>query len=518
VTPGQRPSSPEGHAAEGDAARLDAVDGNVAPTELIATFPETLRRVRDGARFCGLFAMAAKGGEVELRAVVSEDGVLAVEDVAVGERGYASLSPEIPAADWYERRLRDLVGVEPVGHAGCEPLVFPVPPGAHPPLGREGDPTVALSPDPTPPVPHVHGEGVFAIPYGPVRSGVFEAVEYLVETSGEDIPYLRTRIFYKHRGIESRFTDMSVEEGVLLAERVEGVASVAHALAFSAAVEQLGEVAVTPQAELVRVVHAELERVANHLDTMVRHTEAAGQAVAYAVLSHHKERVQRLRARLCGSRFGRGVVVPGGLAQPLRIRPAEVLTAVAPLQQRIAEDVRRLMDTPSFVDRLRGTGVLSRDDARRFALVGPVGRASGEMEDLRTSRPYGGYARLGHRVLERRLGGDALSRQLVRIDEIAGAFHLLRQAIDLLSELGEPVSWREPVPMVSGRAIGWAEAPHGELLSVVEVDSGRLTHVTQRSASFHNLAAYSSAFPKDIFTDVAFIEASFGLSIAGAAC
>jgi formate hydrogenlyase subunit 5 len=75
-----------------------------------------------------------------------------------------------------------------------------------------------------------------------------------------------------------------------------------------------------------------------------------------------------------------------------------------------------------------------------------------------------------------------------------------------------------PVAAVGGRAVGWAEAPQGEVLSLVEAVDGRVTHVTQRSASFHNLAAYPSAFQKDIFTDVAFIEASFGLSIAGAAC
>jgi formate hydrogenlyase subunit 5 len=508
--------------AEHSVRRVEEHSGAVptAPTPPTGTFPATLQRVHDGARFCGLFALPRAAGDAQLLSVVSDDGALVVEEatVAAGEWRYSSLTSEVPAAGWYERRIRDLFGIQPMGHPRLDPLVFPRPPGTHAPLGVAGEPSVAMTPDLTPLAPHVHGEGVFAIPYGPVRSGVFEAIEYLIETSGEDIPHLRTRIFYKHRGLESRFPGMTVEDGVVLAERVEGVASVAHALAFSAAVEQLGGVVVPLQTQLVRVVHAELERVANHLDTFVRHTEAAGQAVAYAVISHHKERVQRLRARLCGSRFGRGAVVPGGVGQPLRVRPTEVLAAVAPLQRSVEGDLRRLMDTPSFVDRLRGTGVLSRDDARQFAVVGPVGRASGQAEDVRTSRPYGGYAQLGHRLAERHDGGDALARQLVRIDELAGAFHLVRQAVDMLDQLGEPTTWREKVPRVSGRAIGWAEAPQGEVLSVVEAGEGQLSHVTQRSASFHNLAAYPSAFPKDIYTDVAFVEASFGLSIAGAAC
>ncbi len=484
-------------------------------------FSATLQRVRDGARFCGLFARVPRPSDTaQLLALVSDGGELFVEEIEVPavDGRYTSLTPAVPAAGWYERRIRDLFGIEPVGHPRLDPLVFPVPPEGRPPLGAEGDPTVEMAPDPAPLPSHVQGEGVFTIPYGPVRSGVFEAVEYLVETSGEDIPHLRARIFYKHRGVEAHFCGLGVDDGALLAERVEGVASVAHASAFCAAVEQLGGVAVPFQSQLVRVVHAELERVANHLDSIVRHTEAAGQAVAYALFSHHKERVQRLRTRLCGSRFGRGVVVPGGVSGPLGLPPAEVLGTVGGLRRAVGRDVRLLMDTPSFVDRLRGTGVVSHDDARAFAVVGPVGRASGQDEDVRRSRPYGGYARLGHRVAERREGGDALVRQQVRIYEIAEAFHLMRQALDMLDELGEPTSWRAEVPKVSGRAIGWAEAPQGELLSLVEAEDGRLTHVTVRSASFHNLAAYPSAFPKDIFTDVAFIEASFGLSIAGASC
>ncbi len=511
----------------------------------VAAFPSTRQRVADGARFCGLFeasrdeASRVEGSPVEgsplegsrdegsreagaaaLLSVVSTKGALLVEELRLDVRkaqSYESLTPAIPAAGWYERRLRDLFGIEPLGHPRLDPLAFPVPAGSAAPRGEGGDPTLPMTPDLTPLPAHVQGEGVFTLPYGPVRSGVFEAVEVLIETSGEDIAHLRTRIFYKHRGIEARFCGLDVADGALLAERVEGVASVAHAVAFSQAIEQIGGISVPFEAQLVRVVHAELERVANHLDTMVRHTEAAGQAVAYAVLSHHKERVQRLRARLCGSRFGRGVVVPGGVTRPLRLRPSEVLAAVTPLERQIGEDIRRLMDTPSFVDRLRKTGVLAQGDARRFAVVGPVGRASGQPEDVRSSRPYGAYQRLGQRIVEAHDEGDALARQRVRIAEIAGAFHLVRQAVDLLDELGEPQSWRVGVPSVTGRSIGWAEAPHGELLYLVEAAQGRLVQVTQRSASFHNLAAYPAAFPKDIFTDVAFIEASFGLSMAGAA-
>ena len=79
---------------------------------------------------------------------------------------------------------------------------------------------------------HVAGPGLFTIPHGPVRSGVVESIEYLVETPGEDIPHLNMRVLYKHRGIEKRFEGMTPADGVLLAERAEGIATVAHALAY----------------------------------------------------------------------------------------------------------------------------------------------------------------------------------------------------------------------------------------------------------------------------------------------
>ena len=126
------------------------------------------------------------------------------------------------------------------------------------------------------------GPGLFTIPHGPVRSGVMESIEYLVETPGEDIAHLNMRVFYKHRGIEKRFEQLPAADGVLLAERTEGVASVAHALAYCHAMERLAGVSVPWPAGLVRVLHAELERLAAHLDSAVRLADAAGLAVATA--------------------------------------------------------------------------------------------------------------------------------------------------------------------------------------------------------------------------------------------
>jgi Ni,Fe-hydrogenase III large subunit len=492
---------------------------SLVPEQLAAAVAE---RVAGGARFAGLFASARDGGSTVIRALLAHHGALDVVEaqLAPGSDRYPALSPLVPAAGWYEREIHDVFGIEPVGHPRLDPLVLPLDSNAQrfprPGTSRR-DETLRLELDTSALPGHVAGEGLFTIPYGPVRSGVFESVEYLVETFGEDISHMRTRVYYKHRGIEQRFGGLGFDDGVLLAERVEGTAAVAHAVAFCQALEALAAVEVPRRAALVRVVHAELERVATHLDSVARNTEAAGQSVAYARMTLHKERVQRLRAQLCGHRFGRGVVVPGGVAGPPLLAPAEAQRALGALEHAIAGDARSLMNTPSFLDRLRRTGVISPAAAALHGALGPVGRGSGLAEDVRAERPYAAYPSLGFQPAEPSGDGDALARQRVRLDEITTAFHLLRQALDQLSGDGDEAPWRCRLPVVEGLGLGWVEAPQGELVYLVEADARRLIRVKPRSASFHNLALFPRAFGGDILTDFAFIEASFGLSIAGVA-
>ena len=305
--------------------------------------------------------------------------------------------------------------------------------------------------------------GIFTIPHGPVRSGVTESIEYLVETPGEAIPHLNMRVFYKYRGVEDRFAGMTVADGVLLAERTEGIASVAHALAFCHAIETLAGCQPPPAAGLVRVLHAELERIANHLDVAVRLSDAAGLAVATARLALHKERVLRLVSALCGNRFGRGVVVPGGVSALPLLPPPQILAEADKLCQAVTADAAALMATSSFLDRLRGTGPLTPARARQHGALGPIGKASGYADDARLTRPYDGYLSLAVPAAPAHTAGDALARLRLRWEEVDQAFGLIRQAAEDLSAeraAGLPRVSCEPV---RGRAVGWAEAPQGEV-------------------------------------------------------
>jgi Ni,Fe-hydrogenase III large subunit len=461
---------------------------------------------------CELTALVAVADRIEmLRTLVRPD--------PDGVMRYDSLSREVPAAFWYERALHDLSGVVPVGHPRLDPLLLarsetspPPRPGSD--VGHDGAPVFAEhlgSVD-------VVGEGMFTLPLGPVRSGVMESIEFLVETPGEDIPYLNIRPHYKHRGIAKQFENRAVDDAVLVAERVEGISSVAHALAFSHAIEDLCNLDVTAEHQLLRVALAELERIANHLDVTMRLADAAGLAVATSRFGWHKERVLRLQGDLTGSRFGRGVIAPGGSTRRVEVHAPSQIEELKTLDQQVGSDIAALERSASFLDRLRTTGPLAHELARTHGALGPIGRASGVDNDVRRERPYDGYPRVTTIPPPLAGAGDALARARVRWHEVHSS---TRAAVEALTALGSRVV--DATPRLTAGAIrdgistGSAESAQGEVLYLVEMRDGRVRRCFARSASFHNLVLFHDVFAGDIFTDFPFIEASFGLGYAGVA-
>lgn len=405
---------------------------------------------------------------------------------------YGPLSDSWPAAVWAERELVEREGVRFLG------------------LDAE---RALTAPDADRLERRVDGFDVFTIPYGPVRSGVFEAIQFQVETGGEDVPRVETRPFFKHRGMERRFEGLDPDRATYVAERVAGIASVAYACAFAQAVERALGVKPPPRAERWRAVHAELERLANHLDVVAKEAETAALSVGQARFQVLKENVMRLRAALCGSRFGRGVVVPGGVRIDGRVDLDALLGALDAFERELRGDRRLFLGTESMTDRLVNAGRLSRATVEDLGAVGPLARGSGVSTDARHERPYGDYHRLGLQVVTAR-AGDAMARVEVRFGEMFESLRILRQAIDQLRRRDGEL--RVEVPRGTGEALGWAEAPQGELAIWVEVDGGAVRRVRIAAPDLRNWALFDRAFPRDVLTDFGFIEHSFGLTPAGA--
>jgi formate hydrogenlyase subunit 5 len=263
-----------------------------------------------------------------------------------------------------------------------------------------------------------------------------------------------------------------------------------------------------------RVVHAELERIACHLDVIAKQAEATALFVGLARFQVLKEEVMRLRGELSGSRFGRGAVAPGGVRSAGTAELDRLRDRLDGFEREFQRDRRLFLRTASMTDRLIGSGRLSRTLVEDYCAVGPVARGSGLSVDARHERPYGDYRRLGLRVVAER-DGDAMARVAVRFGEIDESLRILRQAIDHLSRRNGALSTELPRDG-SGAAFGWAEAPQGELVAWVEVRDGLVHRVHLASPSFRNWALFEHAFAGDVLTDFAFIEHSFGLTPAGA--
>lgn len=468
----------------------------VSKTVEMSAFRAALGELRDtGARFITIFVAGLP--EPALTAVLALRGDLVLVQAPAGAGGriaYQELGAWWPAMEWPEREMIER-----------DPRVVSEQPPDRPPLTRPDPDLIASS---------LRGLDVFTIPFGPVRSGVFEAIQFQIETGGEDVPRLQTRPFFKHRGIEARLRGLTPEQGVALVERVAGIASCAYASAFSHAVERALGVEAPPQAQRWRAVHCELERMACHLDVIAKEAETTALYVGQARFQLLKETVQRMRAALTGSRFGRGAILPGGVRCAENVDAESLRPELNSLERELARDRRLFLSTSSMTDRLIGGGHLDRALIEEHGAVGPLARGSGVSVDARHERPYGDYWRLGLRVVTDP-GGDAMARINVRFGELFQSLRLLRQATEQLQR--QEGALTVPLPKRgSGTACGWAEAPQGELVVWLALRDGLIHQVHIASPSLRNWALFDHAFPKDVLTDFAFIEHSFGLTVAGA--
>ncbi|MES1956317.1 NADH-quinone oxidoreductase subunit C [Salinisphaera hydrothermalis] len=444
----------------------------------------------------------AKGQAFELWCCAPVDGRL------------PSVADIVPLASWYEREMRDLFALEFDDMPESAPLVLHE--GAssqYPPMEPAHACDHALTFERTAwHAPEIAGNGdVQRLPFGPVRADVMESAQFIFYYLGEAILHYQPRLFFKHRGLEKRFEGVAPALGPVLAERVSGVGSFAHAWAYCRAVESMTDVGIPLRAELLRTLLAELERIYNHLHYFAHLASTTTLYVGDAQGRLLEERAKQINARLTGSRFLRGVMVPGGLRRDLSLT-ADLLTDVYALADDAAAYIERLESTPSYLDRLIETGVLSHEVAYDQGATGPVERASGLDRDLRRDHPYSMYLDIPLEISTAE-NGDALARARVRAAELNESFEMVKRLSR--HNLKGPVRANLTVP-AGGMGLGWVEGARGSLYYAVHTDTdGRLARVKIKSPSFSNWRVFPFTMHGGDIMDYAINEASFGLTIAG---
>jgi len=428
-----------------------------------------------------------------------------------GHRQLPSLARSVPLLGWYEREMQELGGVTFTDHPEPYPLVI------HegyridsPPLGPEAESGQIHGAYAPPTMPELRNDQVQDLYWGPVRADFVETGEFHFSYIGEAILHYHPRLFYKHRGLEKRFVGLRPEQAVFLAERVSGVGSVCHALAYCQAVEAAWGIEVPTRAQLLRVILAELERLYNHFHYFGLLAKTTTLKVASAEGLLLEERVKQLNGRLSGSRFLRSLLCVGGLHRDIA---AEHLgRELEPLIYEADAYLQALHSTASHLDRLMGTGVLPRQAAFDQGATGPVARASGLDRDLRRDHPYAAYGKLRFNVPVREKG-DAMARAEVRAESLREAFALIVQAAGRLK--AGPIHAEFTVPVGEQAGLGWTESPRGSLLYAVRIRDGRLQRVKIKSPSFSNWRVFPLTVHDTNMMDYAINEASFGLTIAG---
>ncbi len=298
----------------------------------------------------------------------------------------------------------------------------------------------------------------------------------------------------------------------MLAESVSGDNCFAHAVCYSQAVENACGIEASPRALGIRLIGLEFERLVCHVSDVGGLCTDVGFSVAAAYATRLKESLLQASVQCCGTRYWRGIAVPGGLRFNFdSARIAELAQAVARASRDFSKIARLTLETPSIQNRFETAGILDPKVARDLAVVGPVARASGIDLDVRRDHPYGAY---GNHPLEVPVThyGDVMARARIRIDEAAVSARLIQEAARSLPD-GSVFTPLASQGVIQGFSA--VESPRGELCYCVAVRGGHLTRCHIKSPSFQNWPAMPLAVAGNIIADFPLINKSFNLSYSG---
>jgi Ni,Fe-hydrogenase III large subunit/Ni,Fe-hydrogenase III component G len=464
-------------------------------------------------------------GAFKIYAVFSVPGVDRFEIIVLpleGDLTFPSITPDISAAHWYEREIRDMFGLIPKGHPDLRRLVFhdSFPKDSYPLRkdwnitgpGRKawGEGTAREEPYQ---FMKVEGEGVYEIPVGPVHAGIIEPGHFRFSAVGETIFFLEPRLFYTHKGTEKLFETLGVGEGVKLAERVSGTSSFSHSVAYCMAVERMAGVDIPEKAKAIRTLILELERLYNHIGDIGNMCAGTGLAVGYAKGALIKERLMQLNERVSGSRYLRGINIVGGITKDVFTHADDLLMTVDLAIKEYKELMKLLLGAVSHVERLENTGRLSKEIAVKLGVTGVAARASDVNDDIRKAHPHLLYDRLefeAHTMAR----GDVFARMMIRAEEAECSASMINALLE--KNYGDLLAAEiKDIPEYAS-ALGYTETPRGSVFYwVMSGREGKPLRVKLRSPSYCNWPAVPFAVHGNIVPDFPLCNKSFNLSYSG---
>lgn len=473
------------------------------PIVPIAEFEASVREALAAhSRMIGLFGLDAPHAPGTVVAVLSNRMTSSIAIVGTvfspSENRYASFAEQFPQTNYFECELAEDQLIVPEGHPWLRPV-------------RKQ--TTVLGTQPYS-MYRMEGEEVHEVAVGPIHAGVIEPGHFRFQCHGEEVYHLEINLGYQHRGIEALMLKADANRRAILCESIAGDTVIGHTMASTLALEALSHTTVSLRTQVFRTIAEELERAAMHLAGLGGIANDVGYAIGAASYGRLRTLVINSLALLCGSRFGRGFIVPGGL----RFDPSdEALDKLAANLRIVQNDIAAInsvmIGSTSVLSRLDQTGTVSRDWARAIGMVGPAARACGVEIDTRSQFPYGTY-RYTHLPLITLSTGDVFARTRMRSFEIDESLQFIFDQLDSIAP-GPVRADAEALDADSG-VISIVEGWRGEIVHAVFTDaSGALRRYKIKDPSFHNWYGLALALRSEAISDFPLCNKSFDLSYAG---
>jgi len=402
-----------------------------------------------------------------------------------------SITDIIPGANFHEREVADLFGVNFEGHPNPKRLVlsddwpknlFPLRKDAEIVIPNRVENGKADE-------QRLDGDKLVNIIIGPQHPALIEPEKFSLKVDGEIVKEVEPRIGYVHRGIEKAAEKRTYLQDIYLVERICGICNACHATCFCQAVEAILGITVPPRAKYLRTLILELNRIHSHM-LLLGH---AGFEVGYETLLHYmwrdRETVMDIVERLTGNRVIASFVTVGGVRRDLPSEAIpEIKAQLASLKEKMSFYKHLFESDPTLKMRTKNVGVLSKQDALKLCVVGPVARGSGVKMDVRKDEPYAAYSEVPFNIAIYS-EGDSWARLMVHLDEVSESINIINYVLDNLPS----GSYRIRVPRIvpAGEAISRVEAPRGELFYYVKSNGTAYPErVKVRTPTFANILSF----------------------------
>ena len=458
----------------------------------------TAAQLEQGGRLCAWFGVPEQSG-ARLVAVVAfdADNTLAVGRSEPVTQGYPSLTLLHPQAHLFEREVWEQHGLVPQGHPWLKPVRRME--GDHPAVGKFFE---------------VAGGEIHEVSVGPVHAGIIEPGHFRFQCRGEDVLHLEIALGYQHRGVEEALAGGPHLATLSQMETVAGDTTIGHATAYATVQEALTGTEAPLRAQWLRAIALELERLANHTGDL----GALAGDVAFLTTSSACGKLRgdflNLTALICGNRFGRRLVRPGGCRYDLE--PARATELGQKLQVALAEvgaATEWMWEANAVRARFEMTGTVSSRQAVEIGLVGVAARASGVVRDVRFDHPAG-WHRFAQMPVSTWPDGDVFARARVRWLEIRRSGRFLGEQLAAPAEgaVSEPIGPAAPDTLAVALVEGW----RGEICHAALTDgAGRFRRYKIVDPSFHNWIGLALALRRQAISDFPICNKSFSLSYCG---